>query len=188
VVRFSTFAVSRTYCRWGRRADSGRTKHVATGKCWRCWPRPNNGIHSDGAYAPRYTAVRREGCHLHRHIPEDRIATRAPWECTSQRSSARCFRQKPAHGPQVFRTVLSLCILQVASWASVRGAGRATGARFSISKLRARARNSCSAAPQPGALRNRKKVAALVANAQEFGAHPRRAWHVRAAIFAGQIG
>ncbi|TME24123.1 MAG: hypothetical protein E6I75_28825, partial [Chloroflexi bacterium] len=71
-------------------------------------------------------------------------------------------RQETAHGPQVFRG-------PGLSWASVRRSWpryRSAFLDFEIAKL-AHA-TPAALLRRPGALRNRKKVAALVANAQEF--------------------
>ena len=82
---------------------------------------------------------------------------RAPWECTfAKEEPSRCL---PGKRPRTYRL----------SWASVRGSWpryRRAFFNFDVAKL-------ARAAPaallrRPGALRNRKKVAALVANAREF--------------------
>jgi len=83
------------------------------------------------------------------------MSHRAPWRSVrSQRSSAAAAFQarNRARTTSISRSV-SLCILQAGlSWARRgAGAGRATGARSSISKIaKLRACNSCCAAPQAG--------------------------------------
>ena len=99
------------------------------------------------------------------------IAHRAPWECTfAKEQRSRCLPGKIPRTDHQYFEILSLCILQAGlSWASVRNSWpRYRGAflNFEIAKL-------AHAAPaallrRPGALRNPKKVAALIANAREF--------------------
>ena len=96
---------------------------------------------------------------------------RAPWECTfAKEEPSRCLPGKRPRTDHAYFEVLSLCILQAGlSWASVRRSWpryRSAFFNFDIAKL-------AHAAPtmllrRQGALRNPKKVAALVANAQEF--------------------
>ena len=83
---------------------------------------------------------------------------------------SRCLPGKKPRTDHGYFEVLSLCILQAGlSWASVRRSWplyRSAFLNFDIAKL-------AHAAPaallrRPGALRNPKKVAALVANAREF--------------------
>jgi 3-methyladenine DNA glycosylase Tag len=99
------------------------------------------------------------------------VTHRAPWECTfAKEEPSRCLPGKRPRTDHEYFEVLSLCILQAGlSWASVRGSWpryRRAVSNFDVAKL-------ARAAPaallrRPGALRNRKKVAALVANAREF--------------------
>src|SRR5262249_20865626 len=99
------------------------------------------------------------------------MSHRAPWECSfAKEERSRCLPGKKPRTDREYFEVLSLCILQAGlSWASVRRSWpryRSAFLNFEVAKL-------ARAAPaallrRPGALRNRKKVAALVANAQEF--------------------
>jgi len=99
------------------------------------------------------------------------MSHRAPWECSfAKEQRNRCLPGKKPRTDHEYFEVLSLCILQAGlSWASVRKSWpryRSAFLNFEIAKL-------AHAAPaallrRPGALRNPKKVAALVANAQEF--------------------
>jgi DNA-3-methyladenine glycosylase I len=99
------------------------------------------------------------------------MSHRAPWECTfAKEERSRCLPGNKPRTDREYFEVLSLCILQAGlSWASVRRSWpryRSAFLNFEVAKL-------AHAAPaallrRPGALRNRKKVAALVANAQEF--------------------
>jgi len=99
------------------------------------------------------------------------MSHRAPWECSfAKEERSRCLPGKKPRTDREYFEVLSLCILQAGlSWASVRRSWpryRSAFLNFEVAKL-------AHAAPaallrRPGALRNRKKVAALVANAQEF--------------------
>jgi DNA-3-methyladenine glycosylase I len=96
---------------------------------------------------------------------------RAPWECTfAKEQRSRCLPGKEPRTDREYFEILSLCILQAGlSWGSVRRSWpryRRAFLNFEIAKL-------AHAAPaallrRPGALRNPKKLAALVANAQEF--------------------
>jgi len=96
---------------------------------------------------------------------------RAPWECTfAKEEPSRCLPGKRPRTDHEYFEVLSLCILQAGlSWASVRSSWpryRRAFFNFEVAKL-------AHAAPaallrRQGALRNPKKVAALVANAREF--------------------
>jgi len=96
---------------------------------------------------------------------------RAPWECTfAKEQRSRCLPGKKPRMDREYFEILSLCILQAGlSWASVRRSWpryRSAFLNFEIAQL-------AHAAPaallrRPGALRNPKKLAALVANAQEF--------------------
>src|SRR5215510_9615451 len=104
-------------------------------------------------------------------MPEDRMSHRAPWGCTlAKEQRSRCLPGKKPRTDREYFEVLSLCILQAGlSWASVRRSWpryRSAFLNFEIAKL-ARA-TPAALLGRPGALRNRKKVAALVANAQEF--------------------
>src|SRR5262245_61314734 len=96
---------------------------------------------------------------------------RAPWECTfAKEQRSRCLPGKTPRTDDEYFEILSLCILQAGlSWASVRGSWpryRTAFLRFKIAKV-------AHAAPavllrRPGALKNPRKVAALVSNAREF--------------------
>src|SRR5436853_7190341 len=104
-------------------------------------------------------------------MPEDRMSHRAPWECTfAKEQRSRCLPGKKPRTDHKYFEVLSLCILQPGlSWASVRRSWpryRSAFLNFEIAKL-ARA-TPAALLRRPGALRNRKKVAALVVNAQAF--------------------
>ena len=99
------------------------------------------------------------------------MSHRAPWECTfAKEQRSRCLPGKKPRTDHKYFEVLSLCILQAGlSWASVRKSWpryRSAFLDFEIAKL-AHA-TPAALLRRPGALRNRKKVAALVANAQEF--------------------
>jgi len=99
------------------------------------------------------------------------MSHRAPWECTfAKEQRSRCLPGKKPRTDHKYFEVLSLCILQAGlSWASVRRSWpryRSAFLDFEIAKL-AHA-TPAALLRRPGALRNRKKVAALVANAQEF--------------------
>ena len=99
------------------------------------------------------------------------MSHRAPWECSfAKEQRSRCLPGKKPRTDHEYFEVLSLCILQAGlRWASVRRSWpryRSAFRNFDIAKL-------AHAAPatllrRPGALRNVKKVEALVANAQEF--------------------
>jgi len=99
------------------------------------------------------------------------MSHRAPCECTfAKEQRSRCLPGKKPRTDRDYFEILSLCILQAGlSWASVRRSWpryRSAFLNFEIAKL-------AHAAPaellrRPGALRNPKKLAALVANAQEF--------------------
>src|SRR5213595_1206530 len=119
-------------------------------------------------------------------MPEDRMSHRAPWECTfAKEQRSRCLPGKKPRTDHKYFEVLSLCILQAGlSWASVRRSWpryRSAFLDFEIAKL-AHA-TPAALLRRPGALRNRKKVAALVANAQEFERIPQSMARSRA-IFA----
>src|SRR5215470_18452145 len=124
-----------------------------------------------GAAAAQPNVRRRRGAIFIVRMPDDRMSHRAPWECTfAKEQRSRCLPgKKPRMDPKYFE-VLSLCILQAGlSWASVRRSWpryRSAFLNFEIAKL-AHA-TPAALLRRPGALRNRKKVAALVANAQEF--------------------
>src|SRR5207249_1863085 len=103
--------------------------------------------------------------------PEDRMSHRAPWECLfAKEQRSRCLPGKKPRTDHEYFEILSLCILQAGlSWASVRRSWpryRSAFLNFEIAKLAHVAPGALLR--RPGALRNRKKVAALVANAQEF--------------------
>jgi DNA-3-methyladenine glycosylase I len=99
------------------------------------------------------------------------MSHRAPWECTfAKEHESRCLPGKTPRTDNEYFEILCLCVLQAGlSWAGVRRSWpryRSAFHDFDIAKL-------AHAAParllrRPGALRNPKKVAALVANAQEF--------------------
>lgn len=99
------------------------------------------------------------------------MSHRAPWECTfAKEQRSRCLPGRKPRTDHEYFEILSLCILQAGlSWAGVRSSWpryRSAFLDFEIAKL-------ADAAPatllrRPGALRNPKKIAALVANAQEF--------------------
>ena len=96
---------------------------------------------------------------------------RAPWECTfAKEEASRCLPGKRPRTDREYLEVLSLCILQAGlSWASVRSSWpryRRAFFNFEVARL-AHAAPSALLRRQ-GALRNPKKVAALVANAREF--------------------
>src|SRR5262249_33242774 len=96
---------------------------------------------------------------------------RPPWECMfAKEQRSRCLPGKKPRTDREYFEILSLCILHAGlSWASVRRNWpryRNAFLNFEIAKL-------AHAAPaallrRPGALRNPKKLAAHVANAQEF--------------------
>src|SRR5262245_25816852 len=100
-----------------------------------------------------------------------RLTHRAPWECTfAKEEDSRCLPGKRPRTDRQYFEILCLCILQAGlSWASVRKSWpryRSAFLDFEIAKL-------AHAAPaallhRPGALRNQRKVTALVANAREF--------------------
>src|SRR5438132_8094756 len=97
-------------------------------------------------------------------MPEDRMSHRAPWECTfAKEQRSRCLPGKKPRTDHKYFEVLSLCILQAGlSWASVRRSWpryRSAFLDFEIAKL-AHA-TPAALLRRPGALRNRKKVAAL---------------------------
>src|SRR5262245_65675261 len=95
---------------------------------------------------------------------------RAPWECTfAKEETSRCLPGKRPRTDHRYFEILSLCILQAGlNWASVRRSWpryRSAFLNFEIAKL-------AHAAPaallrRSGALRNPKKVAALVARSEE---------------------
>lgn len=93
---------------------------------------------------------------------------RAPWECTfAKEEPSRCLPGKRPRTDREYFEVLSLCILQAglsvrSSWPRYRRAFF----NFEVARL-AHAAPSALLRRQ-GALRNPKKVAALVANAREF--------------------
>src|SRR5262245_33448588 len=99
------------------------------------------------------------------------MSHRAPWDCSfAKEERSRCLPGKTPRTDREDLEVISLWIRQaVLRWASVRMSWtryRSAFLNFEVAKL-------AHAAPaallrRPGALRNRKKVAALVANAQEF--------------------
>ena len=96
---------------------------------------------------------------------------RAPWECTfAKEEPSRCLPGKRPRTDHEYFEVLSLCILQAGlSWARVRSSWplyRRAVFNFEVAKL-AHVPPAALLRRQ-GALRNPKKVAALVANAQEF--------------------
>ena len=99
------------------------------------------------------------------------MSHRAPWECSfAKEQRSRCLPGKTPRTDHEYFEILSLCILQAGlGWASVRRSWpryRSAFLNFEIAKL-AHATPS-ALLRRPGALRNSKKVAALVANAQEF--------------------
>src|ERR1700747_2037300 len=96
---------------------------------------------------------------------------RAPWECTfAKEEPSRCRPGKRPGTDHEYFEVLSLCILQAGlSWASVRSSWpryRRAFFNFEVAKLAHVA--PAALLRRQGALRNPKKVAALVATAQEF--------------------
>jgi len=100
-----------------------------------------------------------------------RMTHRAPWECTfAKEQGSRCLPGKRPRTDHEYFEILSLCILQAGlGWGSVRKSWpryRSAFLNFEIAKL-AHA-TPAALLGRPGALRNLKKVAALVANAQEF--------------------
>ncbi len=114
---------------------------------------------------PLSVALGGEGCRLHRSCAGRSNEPPRALGVYVRKGAAQPLpsRQETAH-------VLSLCILQAGlSWASVRRSWpryRSAFLDFEIAKL-AHA-TPAALLRRPGALRNRKKVAALVANAQEF--------------------
>src|SRR5215470_14008777 len=101
---------------------------------------------------------------------------RAPWECTLAKDEpSRCLPGNSPRTDHEYFEVLSLCILQAGlSWASVRSSWpryRRAFFNFEVGKLAHVAPSALLR--RQGALRNPKKVAALVANAQEFGRYLR---------------
>jgi len=98
-------------------------------------------------------------------MPEDRMSHRAPWECTfAKEQRSRCLPGKKTRTTTSTFEVLSLCILQAGLELGQR-AQELAALPERVPRFRnceACACNSCCAAPQAGALRNRKKVAALV--------------------------
>ena len=99
------------------------------------------------------------------------MSHRAPWECLfAKEQRSRCLPGKKPRTDHEYFEILSLCILQAGlSWASVRR----SWPRYRSAFLNCEIAKLAHVAPgallrRPGALRNRKKVAALVANAQEF--------------------
>ena len=99
------------------------------------------------------------------------MSHRAPWECSfAKEQRNRCLPGKKPRTDHEYFEVLCLCILQAGlSWASVRR----SWPRYRTAFLNFEIGKRAHAAPatllrRPGALRNPKKVAALVANAQEF--------------------
>ena len=96
---------------------------------------------------------------------------RAPWECTfAKEEPSRCLPGKRPRTDREYFEVLSLCILQAGlSWAGVRRSWpryRSAFLDFEIAKLAHEAPSALLR--RPGALRNPKKIAALVTNAREF--------------------
>lgn len=96
---------------------------------------------------------------------------RAPWECTfAKEQDSRCLPGKRPRTDREYFEILSLCILQAGlAWGSVRKSWpqyRSAFLNFEIANL-AQA-TPAALLGRPGALRNLKKVVALVANAQEF--------------------
>ena len=99
------------------------------------------------------------------------MSHRAPWECTfAKEDSSRCLPGKKPRTDHEYFEILCLCILQAGlNWASVRRSWpryRTAFLSFDIGEL-------AHATPEallrrPGALKHPRKVAALVANAQEF--------------------
>src|SRR5207249_8945500 len=118
---------------------------------------------ADGAAGARRTARVLGGEGL--PWPEDRMSHRAPWECLfAKEQRSRCLPGKKPRTDHEYFEVLSLCILQAGlSWASVRRSWpryRSAFLNFEIAKLAHVAPGALLR--RPGALRNRKKVAALV--------------------------
>lgn len=99
------------------------------------------------------------------------MSHRAPWECSfAKEQRSRCLPGKKPRTDHEYFEVLSLCILQAGlSWASVRRSWPRYGGAFLNFEI-AKVADAALAAllRRRGALRNAKKVAALVANAQEF--------------------
>jgi 3-methyladenine DNA glycosylase Tag len=99
------------------------------------------------------------------------MSHRAPWECSfAKEQRSRCLPGKTPRTDHEYFEVLSLCILQAGlSWASVRKSWpryRSAFLNFEVAKLAHV--TPAALLRRPGVLRNPKKVAALVANAQEF--------------------
>jgi 3-methyladenine DNA glycosylase Tag len=104
-------------------------------------------------------------------VAEDKATHRAPWECTfAKDEGSRCLPGKKPRTDHEYFEILCLCILQAGlSWASVRRSWpryRDAFLNFETAKL-AHA-TPAALLRRPGALRNQRKVAALVANAREF--------------------
>ena len=99
------------------------------------------------------------------------MSHRAPWECTfAKEQRSRCLPGKKLRTDQQYFEVLCLCILQAGlSWASVRSSWpRYRSAFFNFEFAKLAHATPAALLRRPGALRNPKKVAALVANAKEF--------------------
>src|SRR6266699_1447660 len=131
---------------------------------------PNNRMNLTALRAARYPgrqAAKRAIFIV--HMPEDRMSHRAPWECTfAKEQRSRCLPAKKPRTDHKYFEVLSLCILQAGlSWASVRRSWPRYWSAFLDFEIAKLAHATPAALlRRPGALRNRKKVAALVANAR----------------------
>ena len=104
-------------------------------------------------------------------MAKDKLTHRAPWECIfAKEESSRCLPGKKPRTDHEYFEILCLCILQAGlSWAGVR----TSWPRYRTAFLGFHSAKLARAAPaallrRPGALRNQRKVAALVANAREF--------------------